>query len=54
MDFKHKKIYENVVWNSSLKEKIEKLICSWTKGKKLELLSVATGSGSEAIIYPGW
>ena len=53
MDFKHKKIYENVVWNSSLKEKIEKLICSWTKGKKLELLGVATGSG-EAIIYPGW
>ena len=53
MDHKHKKIYKNVVYNSSLKEKIEKLICSWTKGKKLELLSVATGSG-DAIIYAGW
>jgi hypothetical protein len=53
MDDKHKKIYKNVVYDSSLKEKIEKLICSWTKGKKLELLSVATGSG-DAIIYAGW
>ena len=53
MDHKHKKVYENVVWNSSLKEKIEKLICSWTKGKKLELLSVTKGSG-DVIIYPGW
>ena len=53
MDFKHKKVYKNVVWNSSLKEKIEKLICSWTKGKKLELLHVAAGSG-DVIIYPGW
>ncbi len=53
MDHKHKQIYKNVVYDSSLKEKIEKLICSWTKGKKLELLGVATGPG-EAIIYPGW
>ena len=53
MDHRHKQKYKNVVYNSSLKEKIEKLICSWTKGKKLELLSVAKGTG-EATIYAGW
>jgi hypothetical protein len=55
MDWKHKKKFKMVYNPSAFKEKMEKLLCTWSKGKKLRLFSVAYNNRrNEASVHAGW
>jgi hypothetical protein len=54
-DWKHKKKFKMVYNPSAFKEKMEKLLCSWSKGKKITMFSVAYNNRlNEAIVNAGW
>ena len=55
IDWKHKKKFKMVYNPSAFKEKMEKLLCSWSKGKKLKFFSVSyNNSYNEASVHAGW
>ena len=54
-DWKHKKKFKMVYNPSAFKEKMEKLLCSWSKGKKITMFSVAYNNRlNEATVNAGW
>jgi len=55
MDWKHKKKFKMVYNPSAFKEKMEKLLCSWSKGKKITMFSVAYNNRyNDASVHDGW